>query len=103
MNTANLQLQGVLTVLAALLKLIEEKRVLSRAEIETALDRAEAEALAGAEQHEKLSDAHIEAVRFPARFVRMALSGEIGASSFSDIATRVGQSKDGAPKGPGRV
>ena len=93
MNTANLQLQGVLTVVASLLKALEEKGALSRAEIEKALDRAESEAAAGA-QHERLSDANIEAVRFPARFLRASLAAKTGNRSFAAVAMDVGQRKD---------
>jgi hypothetical protein len=96
MNTANLQLQGVLAVLTSLLQAMERKGALSRAEIGTALNRAEADAVAGAQRHEGLSDAHIDAVRFPARYLRMALTGDPGLHAFAKVASAVGRAKDSA-------
>jgi hypothetical protein len=96
MNTANLQLQGVLAVLTSLLQAMERKGALSRAEIGTALNRAEADALAGIQRHAGLSDAHMDAVRFPARYLRMALAGDPGLHSFAKVASAVGRAKDSA-------
>jgi hypothetical protein len=94
MNTANLQLQGLLAVCSALLRAIEQKGVLSREQIEAALHRAEADAAESAQQHDGLSDAHVDAVRFPARYLRMALSDAAGARSYARVATAVGRTKD---------
>jgi hypothetical protein len=93
MNTANLQLQGVLTAMAELLRAIEAKGVLSRAEIEAALARAEREASGSAGQHESLSPAHIEAMCFPARYLRSALSGTDDKRDFAAVAATVGGRK----------
>lgn len=93
MNTANLQLQGVLTAMAELIRAIEAKGILSRAEIEAALARAEREAVGGAGQHESLSPAHIDAVCFPARYLRTALSGAAEKSDFAAVAATVGARK----------
>jgi hypothetical protein len=94
MNTANLQLQGVLAALSALLQAIEAKGVLTRAELEAALDRAETDAAESARHHEALTEANIDAVRFPARYLRQALNGHSGEQSFAEVANAVGQRKD---------
>jgi hypothetical protein len=94
MNTANLQLQGVLAVLSSLLQALERKGGLTRGEIDAALARAETDAAEGARHHEGLTDAHIDAVRFPARYLRQALIGAAGSQSFADVANAVGQRKD---------
>ena len=93
MNTANLQLQGVLTAMAELVRAIEAKGLLSRAEIDDALARAEGEAFAGARQHEGLTAAHVDAARFPARYLRTALSGKADESDFAAVAAAVGGRK----------
>jgi len=94
MNTANLQLQGVLAALSSLLQAIEAKGVLTRGEIEAALDQAEADAAESAQHHEGLTEANIDAVRFPARYLRQALNGHSGSQPFADVANAVGQRKD---------
>jgi hypothetical protein len=91
MNTANLQMQGLLAVLSSLLQTLEQKDVLSRAQINGALDRAEADVIRGLRQA-SLSDAHIEAVCFPARYLRTAQSS--GTATFEQIARTVGEEKD---------
>jgi hypothetical protein len=92
MNTANLQLQGILAVLASLLQTIERKGVLPRTAIDSALNQAEMEAVEGAQNQNSLSDAHLEAIRFPARYLRMALAGR--SASYEATATAVGRAKD---------
>ncbi len=93
MNTANLQLQGVLTAMAALIRAIEAKGLLSRAEIEAALARAEREASTGAAQHENISPANVEAVCFPVRYLRTALAGTAEESDFAAVVATVGGRK----------
>jgi len=91
MNTANLQLQGLLAVVSSLLQAIERKGGLTRSEIETLLDRAETDAATSARQHEGLSEANIEAVCFPARYLRQSMNGRAGSQSFAEVAMAVGQ------------
>ena len=90
MNTANLQLQGVLTAMAELIRAIEAKGLLSRPEIEAALARAEREAAGSAGQHEGLSPANVEAVCFPARYLRTALGGTAEESDFAAVVATIG-------------
>jgi hypothetical protein len=92
MNTANLQMQGLLAAVSSILQAMEQKNVLSRQEIDAALERAEMDAIRGL-QHEALSDAHIEAIRFPARYLRTAQGS--GTATFEETAAGVGKMKGG--------
>ena len=93
MNTANLQMQGLLAAVSSILQAIEQKNLLTRQEINAALERAEMDATRGL-QHESLSDSHIEAIRFPARYLRLAQGS--GTATFEEITTVVGQKKRAA-------
>lgn len=79
--------------MAELIRAIEAKGLLSRAEIEAALARAEREAAGSAGQHEGLSPANLEAVCFPARFLRTALSGSADETDFAAVVAAVGGRK----------
>jgi hypothetical protein len=91
-----LLLQGVLAVLTSLLQAMERKGVVSRAEIGTALNRAEADAVADAQSHEGLSNAHIDATRFSAYYLRMVMVGNPTLRSFAKVASAVGRAQDAA-------
>ena len=93
MNTANLQLQGLLLATYALLDSMKQKGVLNRQEIEQVLETAEANALADATRVENLSDANMEAVLFPIRFLRCANTSATTPETFSTIAQLVGETK----------
>jgi hypothetical protein len=100
MNTANLQMQGLLAAFSSVLQAIEQKNILSRQEIQSALERAELDVTRGL-QHESLSDAHIEAIRFPARYLKMAQGS--GTATFEEIAAAVGQIKGGGMNNLGGI
>lgn len=91
MNTANLQMEGVLLMLAALCDTLRSKGVLDDEEIAALLDRADR----GASCREpRLSEANIEAVRFPVRFLRCALQQDGPALDYEAIAAEVGRARD---------
>lgn len=91
MNTANLQMEGLLLVLAALCAELKSQGALSEASIAGMLSRAEE----GASVREtRLSDANAEAVMFPIRFVRMALRNDAQALDYQALAAEVGRQKD---------
>ena len=94
MNTANLQLEGLYSAVAALMNALREKGILSTEEIENAL--AEAEAVNTDHQRRDLSDANRDAVRFPFRYLRTANAASARGQnkSFFDIATEIGMTKD---------
>lgn len=91
MNTANLQMEGVLLALAALCDTLRSKGVLDDEDIVALLDRAD-QGASGREP--RLSEANIEAVRFPIRFLRCALGKDGRALDYDAIAAEVGRARD---------
>lgn len=98
MNTANLQVAGVLAALGTTLDLLRRKGVLTRAEIDEALAEAEETLLHDPQRPAEVSRSNVEAMCFPIRYLRAAnASVEHGAASarFTALATTVGLSKPG--------
>ncbi|WP_173932739.1 hypothetical protein [Chelativorans sp. Marseille-P2723] len=94
MNTANLQMEGVLMAMAALCQILREKNLLRAEEIEEVFAEAEM-ALSNDElRPEELSRANVEAMLFPLRFLREA-NRPGAAEAFTEIATRVGRMRRG--------
>ena len=93
MNTANLQLQGILLAMYALLDSLKHKGVLNQQEIEQALETAETNALADATRVASLSNANLDAVLFPIRFLRSANTAAATPESFTTITQLVGETK----------
>jgi hypothetical protein len=95
MNTANLQLEGVYAVLAALLHAIKDKRVMEGEEIDRLLEGVELSLASDSARPSDLRGANVDAICFPARLLRQALkaSGEGREFSFAQLACRVGQTK----------
>ncbi|WP_187969396.1 hypothetical protein [Aquibium microcysteis] len=87
MNTANLQLEGLLLAVSAIAEALKDKHLLSEAEIDAALGRAEAVAGSDPGRSDLVSPANVAAVLFPIRFLREA-NGSSGAS-FSRLAAQV--------------
>lgn len=94
MNTANLQLEGLLVAVSQLLETLRRKELLTQQEIEAALDAAEDATVRDAETR-NISCAQAEGMRFPIRFLRVATSLAEGRSAtFSDLTTFIGQTKE---------
>jgi hypothetical protein len=94
MNTANLQLEGLLVAVAELTRLLVRKGIVEEVELEQALAAAEAAMRADQPRMEQLSGSNVEAVCFPIRFLSAALHAKDGTPlAFSELACRVGQSK----------
>ena len=91
MNTANLQLEGLLLAIAALCAELKRKGALDANEIEAALDRA---ARGASDRMTDLSDANTEAVLFPIRFLREALRQADGRLDYRSLAAEVGRARD---------
>lgn len=95
MNTANLQLEGLYLVVAALNNALVKKGLLSREEIDQALRRAEESAIDDDRATEELSPANRDAIAFPARLLalanRSASADEI--PGFAELAKMVGTTK----------
>lgn len=96
MNTANLQLQGLLLAVAAINSALVRKGVLDVEEIDLALRKAEASLTGEQRLFEDMSPANRDAVCFPIRVLQMANNsqGEAGVPGFSELARMVGQNKE---------
>jgi hypothetical protein len=84
-------MEGLLLALTALCRELQRKSVLSKGEIEAALDDAETGASARASE---FSDANVEAIHFPIRFLRLALRRNGQALDFRTIAAEIGRMRD---------
>ena len=95
MNTANLQLEGLYLVVAALNNALVKKGLLSREEIDQALRRAEETAIDDDRAIEDLSPSNRDAIAFPARLLalanRSASDNEI--PGFAELAKMVATTK----------
>lgn len=95
MNTANLQLQGLLIAMASINNALVHKGLLSIDEIDVALRKAEA-SLTGEERlFEDMSPANRDAICFPIRLLQMANNsqGETSIPGFTELARMIGQTK----------
>jgi hypothetical protein len=90
MNTANLQMEGLLLALGALCRELQRKGALDSAGIVEALDLAEASAT---RRNGEVSDSNAEAIRFPIRFLRLALQ-ESEALDYQALAARIGRERN---------
>ena len=91
MNTANLQLKGLIMAMASICDAIVEKELLTREEIDAALSKAQ-KAVEEDDDHE-LSGSNRAAILFPIRVLQFA--GDAGrkgeGATFSDYAKLVGK------------
>jgi hypothetical protein len=95
MNTANLQLEGLYLVIAAMHETMINKGLVSRQEVDDAMRAAEQTAITDNRSIENLRPAERDALAFPARLLRMANAtvADGGALSFTALARRVGSGK----------
>jgi hypothetical protein len=95
MNTANLQLEGLVMAIALINQTLVAKGVLSADEIEHALAVTEQTALGDDRVSEDLSPANRDAVVFPIRLLRLAnsLGGGRDIPPFTELARMVGETK----------
>ena len=94
MNIANLQLEGLLVTLAQLLRELRSGEF-DRNRIAAALVAAEAAILADQQRMAQLTASERESMLFPCRLLAAALAREDEA--FSELAKKVGQSKEDGP------
>jgi hypothetical protein len=94
MNTANLQLEGLLIAIASMNDLLVARGIVDREEIAHAMDVAEQTVL-GDYRTEELGEAQRDAIAFPIRLLRLANNGatETEVKPFSELAKMVGQTK----------
>jgi hypothetical protein len=95
MNTANLQLEGIYTILAALVGALREKGLLNSEELDQLLAGVERSLALDPHRPAELRGANIDAICFPVRFLRLALeaSSEGRQLSFAEVAGKVGLTK----------
>ncbi|ODT64835.1 MAG: hypothetical protein ABS75_33945 [Pelagibacterium sp. SCN 63-23] len=95
MNVSNLQLQGLYLAIAAINNALVAKGLLTREEVDMALQRAEQVALGDDRLAEDMSPAGRDAVAFPARLLMLAneSASDTEIPAFSELARMVGQTK----------
>jgi hypothetical protein len=95
MNTANLQLEGMYAILAALVGALREKGLLNGEEIDRLLASVEQSLASDPRRPVELRGANVDAICFPARFLRLALQASAAGTelSFAEVAGRVGLTK----------
>ncbi|HEV7291491.1 MAG TPA: hypothetical protein VGN79_04145 [Devosia sp.] len=92
MNTANLQLEGLLLAIASINRALVDKGILSQDELDHALATCESSATGSDRSTEDLSPSNRDAIAFPLRFLRLA-NGRAGPLEFGSLAKEVGQTK----------
>jgi hypothetical protein len=97
MNAANLQLQGLYLAIAAINNALASKGLLSRDEIEDALRHAEQTAENDERLIEDMTPSGRDAIAFSVRLLRLANKEGAESATFSELAKRVGQTKDPLP------
>ncbi|KKC33252.1 hypothetical protein [Devosia psychrophila] len=95
MNTANLQLEGLVMVMAGINQALVAKGLFSTAELDRVLAVSEQTAMGDDRVAEDLSPSNRDAIVFPIRLLRLAnnMADGAGVPSFSELARMVGQSK----------
>ena len=96
MNVANLQIEGLLMAFAAMNRLLVEKGLVSSAEVDVALHRAEAGITSDNRfQGNDISLASRDAMCFPIRLLQLANGAgpDMAGESFSELAKKVGLTK----------
>ena len=95
MNTANLQLEGLYAALAALMNAMRQNGVLSEGEIDSALGDAEDTVTSDRSRVDDLSPAHLDAIAFPLRYLRLANKHGAAGSypGFAELTAQVGREK----------
>lgn len=95
MNTANLQLEGVYIVLVALLEALMAKGQFKRNELVSILGQAERWIASDPSRPSEIRDSNMEAIAFPARFLKTALkaSADGRTPSFAEIVALIKQNR----------
>lgn len=95
MNTANLQLEGLLMAVAAVNQALVAKGLLTTAELDRALAVSEQTVLGDDRVAEDMSPSNRDAVAFPSRFLRLAnnMSADGEVPGFAELARMVGETK----------
>jgi hypothetical protein len=92
-NTANLQMQGVLLAVAAVNRLLVERGLVSKEDLTAALSNAESRITSDESISDLISAPNRAAIVFPLRMLRHAIPGDADPS-FSELARSVGEELD---------
>lgn len=95
MNTANLQLEGLVMAMALMHQLLVSKGLVGTDEVDRVLAMAEETALGDYHVAEDLTPANRDAIVFPVRLLRLAnnMAGGREVPPFSELARMVGETK----------
>lgn len=91
MNTANVQLQGLLVLMAEIGRRLVETGHMPHAEVALVLERAEAAIRRDETRIDQLSASQVEAMLFPLRYFAETLGGDT-PQRFSQVTQAVGRS-----------
>lgn len=96
MNTANLQLEGLLMAISGINQALVAKGLLTTEEIDRSLAVTEQTALGDDRVSEDMSPANRDAIVFPVRVLRMAnnMAGDRDVPGFAELARLVGETKE---------
>jgi hypothetical protein len=94
MNTANLQLEGLVLAFSSLLETLRRKGLLTEDEILDALSEAETSTKSHVAGMPNLSASNLDAIQFPIRFLRAATNAATpGHATFMELAAKVAETK----------
>jgi hypothetical protein len=94
MNTANLQLEGLLVALTHLVGVLQRKGLMTHEEVRDALAQAEKTALGHADRGGQLREANQQAILFPIRYLAEATSSHAQGRPYREITADIGRDKD---------
>lgn len=92
MNTANVQLQGLLVLMAEIGRRLVETGRVPRSEFDAVLREAEAAIRRDQSRMEQLSASQVEAMLFPLRYLAETLEGDM-PQRFSQVTQAIGRSE----------
>jgi hypothetical protein len=92
MNTANVQLQGLLVLMAEIGRRLIETNRITRSEFELVLKKAQDAIRQDETRVDQLSASQVEAMLFPLRYLAETLDGD-APRHFSRVAQAVGRSE----------
>jgi hypothetical protein len=93
MNTANLQLEGLLVALAEMSRALAQAGILPMDAFRDALQKAEEAVVSDEPRTRQLSDSQIDAMLFPIRYLALASRDGSSPQSFARLATGIGRLK----------
>lgn len=93
MNTANLQIEGLLVAMSTVLREGMKRGFIHQGQVTALLDAAEAHVTLDGDRRESVTPAQLDAICFPIRYLRVVATRPDHELRFSDIAAEVGRIK----------